>query len=62
MRSAAGYGMAGVALWRLGGEDPRTWRFFANDLSDTAAAQGILDERPVPRRAGENRHRLRGGG
>ena len=44
MRSAAGYGMAGVALWRLGGEDPRTWRFFANDLSDTAAAQGILDE------------------
>lgn len=28
MRSAANAGTAGVALWRLGGEDARLWKFF----------------------------------
>jgi cellulose synthase/poly-beta-1,6-N-acetylglucosamine synthase-like glycosyltransferase/spore germination protein YaaH/peptidoglycan/xylan/chitin deacetylase (PgdA/CDA1 family) len=34
MRSASDYNIAGVALWRLGGEDSRIWDFFSKDLSD----------------------------
>jgi len=36
MRAAAGYGVAGVALWRLGSEDPRLWQFYALRLTDSA--------------------------
>src|SRR6185436_6972809 len=32
MRFADEYGAAGVALWRLGSEDSRLWRFFNRDL------------------------------
>ena len=37
MRYASGYGIAGVALWRLGSEDSRIWNFYDKDLSDAAA-------------------------
>ncbi len=33
MRSASDYGLSGVALWRLGSEDPRLWEFFNWDMS-----------------------------
>ncbi|MDP4173754.1 MAG: glycosyltransferase [Bacteroidota bacterium] len=33
IRTANDFGCAGVALWRLGGEDPRLWRFYNKDLS-----------------------------
>jgi cellulose synthase/poly-beta-1,6-N-acetylglucosamine synthase-like glycosyltransferase/spore germination protein YaaH/peptidoglycan/xylan/chitin deacetylase (PgdA/CDA1 family) len=36
MRFADEYNSAGVALWRLGSEDERIWRFFNRDLSNTA--------------------------
>ncbi len=42
MRSAAGYGVAGTALWRLGGEDPRLWSFYPDDLADSAAARRVF--------------------
>jgi cellulose synthase/poly-beta-1,6-N-acetylglucosamine synthase-like glycosyltransferase/peptidoglycan/xylan/chitin deacetylase (PgdA/CDA1 family) len=35
MRSAANYGVAGVALWRLGSEDPRLWDFYNRPLHDS---------------------------
>lgn len=38
MRAAAGYGTAGIALWRLGSEDPRLWQFYALHLSDSSRA------------------------
>jgi cellulose synthase/poly-beta-1,6-N-acetylglucosamine synthase-like glycosyltransferase/spore germination protein YaaH/peptidoglycan/xylan/chitin deacetylase (PgdA/CDA1 family) len=34
MRFADQYGTAGVALWRLGAEDERLWRFFHRDLGN----------------------------
>ncbi len=34
MRSAADFQTAGVALWRLGDEDPRIWRFYKRDFSE----------------------------
>ncbi len=33
IRMADDWGTAGVALWRLGSEDPRLWQFFNKDLS-----------------------------
>lgn len=33
MRTQAEYGLAGVALWRLGSEDPRIWQFYNRELS-----------------------------
>lgn len=36
MRFADEYGVAGVALWRLGAEDERLWSFFNRDLSNAA--------------------------
>jgi len=33
LRNADDYGLAGVALWRLGGEDSRLWRFYDKDFS-----------------------------
>ena len=32
MRTASDYNSAGVALWYLGSEDPRLWRFFSKNL------------------------------
>ena len=34
MRFATEYGVAGVALWRLGQEDSRLWTFYNKDISD----------------------------
>ena len=34
MRTAAPYGLAGVAIWRIGSEDSRLWSFFKDNLSD----------------------------
>lgn len=34
MRFATEYGVAGVALWRLGQEDTRLWTFYNHDISD----------------------------
>jgi len=33
IRTSEDFGFAGVALWRLGGEDSRLWRFYNKDLS-----------------------------
>ena len=33
IRIAENYGIGGVALWRLGGEDPRIWKFFELDMN-----------------------------
>ncbi|MBK0382267.1 glycosyltransferase [Pedobacter sp. SD-b] len=33
MRKADDWGVGGIALWRLGSEDPRLWKFFRRDLS-----------------------------
>jgi len=33
MRMADDWGTAGVALWRLGAEDPRLWKFFQKNLA-----------------------------
>ncbi len=43
MRTAANYGLAGVALWRLGAEDPRLWNFYDRDLSDEALKTTPID-------------------
>ncbi|MFI5185784.1 MAG: glycosyltransferase [Chitinophagales bacterium] len=36
IRFADQYGTAGVALWRLGSEDERIWKFYSRDLSNGA--------------------------
>ena len=33
MRTAADFEASGVAIWRLGSEDPRIWKFYSDDLS-----------------------------
>nr|WP_294898623.1 glycosyltransferase [uncultured Pedobacter sp.] len=33
MRKADDWGVGGIALWRLGSEDPRLWKFFKRDLT-----------------------------
>ncbi|MDB5284774.1 MAG: glycosyltransferase [Bacteroidota bacterium] len=33
MRTASSYGLAGVALWRLGSEDSRMWNFYDKNLT-----------------------------
>jgi poly-beta-1,6 N-acetyl-D-glucosamine synthase len=38
MRFADEYGLAGTALWRIGSEDPRIWKFYNLDL-DNASLQ-----------------------
>ncbi|MCW3116591.1 MAG: glycosyltransferase, partial [Chitinophagaceae bacterium] len=43
MRFADEYGAAGVALWRLGSEDSRLWRFFNRDLSNEALKKDPFD-------------------
>jgi cellulose synthase/poly-beta-1,6-N-acetylglucosamine synthase-like glycosyltransferase/spore germination protein YaaH/peptidoglycan/xylan/chitin deacetylase (PgdA/CDA1 family) len=39
MRFADQYGTGGTALWRLGSEDERIWKFYNRDLSDEALAK-----------------------
>ncbi len=39
MRFGSEYGLAGFALWRLGSEDGRLWKFYSNDLSNSGAAK-----------------------
>lgn len=39
MRCAANYGLAGVAVWRLGSEDPRLWDFYDSDLRNNSLPQ-----------------------
>lgn len=36
LRFSDDYATAGTALWRLGGEDPRIWKFYGRDLSATS--------------------------
>jgi len=43
IRFADQYGTAGVALWRLGAEDERIWRFYNRDLSNEALAKHPFD-------------------
>lgn len=43
MRTAAPYGLAGVALWRIGSEDSRLWSFFKDDLSDDSIKVKPID-------------------
>ena len=43
MRFADEYGTAGTALWRLGGEDERIWKFYNRDLSNAAIAKEPFD-------------------
>ncbi len=38
IRFADQYGTAGVALWRLGSEDERIWKFYSRDLNNEALA------------------------
>ncbi len=43
MRFADEYGTGGVALWRLGAEDERLWKFYRRDLSNEALAKDPFD-------------------
>ena len=42
MRLASDYNTAGVAVWRLGGEDKRIWKFYARNLSEDSLAVDSL--------------------
>lgn len=42
IRKADDWGVAGIALWRMGAEDPRVWTFITKDLSiDSVRKTGI---------------------
>ena len=43
IRFADEYGAAGTALWRLGSEDDRLWRFYNRSLSDKSIAETPFD-------------------
>lgn len=43
MRTAADFETSGVAIWRLGSEDPRIWKFYSNDLSATGLTNKPFD-------------------
>jgi len=43
MRFADEYGTAGVALWRLGSEDERLWKFYGNDLDNQGITKKPFD-------------------
>lgn len=43
LRFSDEFPLAGTSLWRLGNEDPRMWKFYNRDLSDTALAQNPFD-------------------
>jgi hypothetical protein len=38
LRFATEYGLAGTALWRLGSEDSRIWKFYSQDMQKNALA------------------------
>lgn len=44
MRFAVEYGLAGVALWRLGSEDSRLWKFYDRDLDKNALSHFDLHQ------------------
>ncbi|MDR3611000.1 MAG: glycosyltransferase, partial [Ignavibacteriaceae bacterium] len=43
IRMAEDYGIGGVALWRLGGEDPRLWKFFELDMNSDSLKKEPFD-------------------
>ncbi len=43
MRTASPYGLAGVAIWRIGAEDSRLWSFFKDNLSDDSIKAKPVD-------------------
>ncbi|CAN5747979.1 glycosyltransferase [soil metagenome] len=43
LRFSDDYKTAGTALWHLGGEDPRIWKFYARDLSTDALKMTPFD-------------------
>ncbi|MGE5499196.1 MAG: polysaccharide deacetylase family protein, partial [Syntrophothermus sp.] len=47
MRTASDYGVAGTAIWRLGGEDQRIWKFYDADLSEENLAKNPFDLSPL---------------
>ncbi len=47
MRISAKYGINNAALWRLGGEDPRIWKFFNNYLTTDSLNKNRLDIIPL---------------
>ena len=47
MRTAENYGWKGVAMWRLGAEDPRVWQFYDKDLSFEALKNGSFDAKTL---------------
>lgn len=47
IRKADDWGIAGIALWRLGSEDKRIWKFISKDLSLEALKKSPFDLRKV---------------
>ena len=47
LRLIDGTRIAGVALWRLGGEDVRLWEFFHRELSESALKQSPFDPKTL---------------
>jgi len=47
IRKADDWGIAGIALWRLGSEDRRVWNFISNDLSLDALKKKPIDLRNI---------------
>ena len=43
LRFSDEYATAGTALWRLGGEDPRMWAYYSNNLSNGALQNNPFD-------------------
>ena len=43
MRLAADYNTSGVALWRLGGEDKRLWKFYSRNFSQDSLIANPVD-------------------
>ena len=43
IRIAEDYGIGGVALWRLGAEDPRIWKFFELDMNSDTLKKNPFD-------------------
>ena len=43
IRAATNFGWRGVALWRIGAEDPRLWQFYNKDLSNNCLEKGSFD-------------------
>ncbi|MEN9447339.1 MAG: Poly-beta,6-N-acetyl-D-glucosamine synthase [Bacteroidota bacterium] len=43
LRFSDEYGLAGTALWRLGNEDPRIWKFYNRSLNDASIKEKPFD-------------------